>query len=71
MAGKLFGNHIEPACEYCEHGQKTKDGQMILCKRNGVVAPYFSCWKFLYAPLKRMPKSVQALPQYTAEDFKI
>ncbi len=66
---KLFGNHIEPACEYCENGRMTKDGQMVLCERHGIVAPYFSCRKFIYAPLKRIPKGNKPLPQYKQEDF--
>ena len=38
MKSVLFGRHIEPACEYCELGRPTRDGQMILCekKRSGV-----------------------------------
>ena len=28
---KLFGNHIEPACGYCERGTASKDGNMVLC----------------------------------------
>ncbi|MDF2567562.1 MAG: hypothetical protein K0R90_1018 [Oscillospiraceae bacterium] len=71
MAKKLFGNHIEPACEYCEHGKKTRDGQMVLCERKGVVAPYFCCRKFLYAPLKRVPKTTPALPKYDKEQFEL
>ena len=39
MKGVLFGRHIEPACEYCELGRPTRDGQMILCEKNGAVSP--------------------------------
>lgn len=53
---KLFGNHIEPACGYCERGTASKDGNMVLCESKGVVAPFYSCRKFVYAPLKRVPK---------------
>ncbi len=68
---KLFGNYIDPACEYCERGRKTKDGQMVLCERYGVVAPYFSCRKFEYAPLKRVPKGIRPLPSYQKKDFEL
>ena len=66
---KLFGEHIDPACEYCEHGSKTSDGQMILCMRNGVVAPFFHCKRFSYSPLLRIPKKPQPMPKFEAKDF--
>ncbi|MGI5855758.1 MAG: hypothetical protein ACOX64_04755 [Candidatus Merdivicinus sp.] len=71
MKSVLFGRHIEPACEYCELGRPTRDGQMVLCEKNGAVSPCFSCRKFVYAPLKRRPKTHQLLPAYRDEDFRI
>ena len=59
---KLFGNHIEPACGYCERGTASKDGNMVLCESKGVVAPFYSCRKFVYAPLKRVPKRARPRP---------
>jgi len=67
----LFGKNIDPACEYCEWGRPSQDEKMILCRHNGVVAPYFSCRRFKYAPLKRKPKPVPVLPDYNPEDFKL
>lgn len=71
MKKQLFGSQIEPACEYCHKGHKTMDGQMVLCKSKGVVAPYYSCRKFDYDPLKRIPLRPQPLPEYSQEDFKL
>lgn len=68
---KFFGNRIEPACEYCANGTKSKDGESILCERQGIVAPYFSCRKFVYDPLKRIPKRMPKLPDYDEEMFKL
>lgn len=69
---KLFGNNIEPACEYCEKGSAVGKGQMILCSHKGVVAPYFHCRKFTYTPLKRVPaKPTPPLPEYSPDDFKL
>ena len=68
---KLFGNNIEPACEYCEKGSSAGNGQMILCPFKGVVAPYFQCRRFVYAPLKRIPKRTAPLPQYSPDDFNL
>ena len=69
--GKLFGGRIEPACEYCELGNRQETGDMILCAQRGVVAPYYSCRKFVYAPLKRIPSRPRALPQYSPDDFQL
>ena len=71
MKPVFFGRRVEPACEYCELGRPTRDGQMILCPKNGVVAPCYSCRRFVYAPLKRRPARQQILPQYSKEDFKL
>ena len=67
----LFGGRIDPACQYCEYGRMTKDLQMVVCKKNGAVAPYFSCKNFQYSPLKRIPRRTAPLPRYSKEDFKL
>ena len=48
-------NEIEKVCAYCEHAASLKDKNFMLCKTRGVVASSFSCRKFLYDPLKRIP----------------
>lgn len=71
MANKLFGNNIEPACEYCMYGTKSRNG-MILCLKVGIVNPFYNCKKFDYDPLKRIPRRPNhRLPKYSPEDFKI
>ena len=67
----FFGNNISPACEYCAKGEKAADGKTILCERKGVVSPYASCRKFQYDPLKRTPKVMPAIPEYTQADFSL
>ncbi len=67
----LFGRNIEPACEYCENGSPTIDGQMIKCKYKGIISKHDSCKKFIYAPLKRVPKRRPSLPQYDPDEFKL
>ena len=47
---KLFGSRIEPACEYCKLGEPSSDGQMILCRSKGIVAPYFPAANSVTAP---------------------
>ena len=53
----LFGNFVEPACRYCQH--------------RGVVAPYDSCRKYRYDPLRRVPSRQPVLPQYDQSDFEL
>lgn len=56
MAKKmLFGNNIKPSCKYCEIAQ-AGEGDKIICPKMGVVKAYDSCKKFIYDPLKRIPK---------------
>lgn len=68
---KLFGNTIEPACLYCQHGRPAADRVMILCRKYGPVAPHYHCRKFIYDPLKRVPKRPKKMPGFTAEDFSL
>ena len=68
---KLFGNTIEPACGYCEYGKISADDQMVLCEKYGPVAPFYSCRKYVYAPLKRIPGKNKVLPQYDPNDFSL
>lgn len=71
MAKAFFGSKIDPACAYCEYGKLTKDGQTVLCNRHGVVAPFYCCKKFVYAPLKRVPGKVHTLQKFEKSDFAL
>lgn len=73
MFGKkeLFGNNIDPACGYCRFGKPTNDGGRILCPNAGVTAPHYSCKKFRYDPLKRVPTRQQELPRYDKSEFEL
>lgn len=53
--GKYFGKAIEPRCEYCEFGKRSKDGDKMLCNKKGLVDMSYHCPKFIYSPLKRIP----------------
>ncbi len=71
MKKPFFGSKIDPACAYCEQGKLTKDGQTVLCSRHGVVAPFYSCKKFIYAPLKRNPGNIPVLKKFNKSDFSL
>lgn len=67
----LFGNHVEPACRHCRFSRETADGRMMLCQHQGVVAPYYSCRKYRYDPLRRVPSRQAVLPEYDKSDFEL
>lgn len=67
---KLYGTKIAPACSYCIYGTQASDRKMIFCKQRGVVSPYYSCRKFKYDPLMRVPRR-QELPQLDPSDFTL
>jgi len=72
MRKKLYGNHIEATCEYCQSGRRSSDGKAVLCPKKGVVPLYHHCRKFVYDPLKRIPVTPPAPAEtYTPEDFRI
>ncbi|MCL2488047.1 MAG: hypothetical protein FWE80_05120 [Oscillospiraceae bacterium] len=71
MKQKLFGNNIQPACEVCLFGRRAVDGKTVLCPQRGVVPLYYSCRRFKYDPLKRMPRRNPSLPKHRAEEFTL
>lgn len=68
---RLFPKKAYSACKNCRYGRKTSNGEKILCTRKGIVEPDYTCRKYLYDPLKRVPKRRLALPTFTADDFKL
>ena len=44
---------------------------MVLCTKKGLVSTLYSCRKFLYDPLQRIPRRRPELPSFTAEDFSL
>jgi hypothetical protein len=52
---RLFNKYIEPSCSYCRFGTHIGNGE-IACMKLGVVETNFSCKKFSYDPLKRVPE---------------
>ena len=73
MRRKLYGNNIQPCCEYCQSARRATDGRVMLCSRRGIVPMYHKCRKFRYAPCKRIPPKPKApdFSDYTKEDFSL
>ena len=67
---KLFGNKIHPACQYCTEAMQQMS-ENVLCLKKGIVSPHYSCKKFIYDPLKRVPPRPQSLQKYETKDFSI
>ena len=59
---KYFRNDITPQCSYCQYGTRSKDGNMVLCEKIGMVKLDYSCSKFTYSPLKRVPVKQLSIP---------
>ena len=68
----LFRKKIPHSCEYCIHGTKLDEDQ-ILCVKCGVVFEAEKCRKFKYDPCKRVPAKPKALDfsQYDDHDFSL
>ena len=52
---KYFDKKIDPKCDYCSYGKRTKGGNRVLCEKRGLVEQNYSCKAFIYSPLKRIP----------------
>ncbi|MBQ1537937.1 MAG: hypothetical protein IIZ73_06460 [Ruminococcus sp.] len=57
-----FGNNISPSCSYCLYGNRSKEGNKVLCERQGLVDADYSCKKWIYDPIKRIPKKQLEIP---------
>ncbi len=68
----LFRKKMPQSCEYCIHGTKLEEDQ-ILCVKRGVVFESEKCRKFKYDPCKRVPAKPKALDfsQYDDHDFSL
>ena len=47
MAKKsYFGNRISPSCSYCLFGNRSREGNKVLCEKQGLVDADYSCKKW-------------------------
>ena len=67
----LFGNRIQAACVYCELSYPAGQEDFRLCFKKGIVRPDFSCAKFRYDPIMRIPNRPLELEEYDAKEFKL
>lgn len=67
MKNKLFNKNIDCNCEYCDNFTDV-NGEYI-CKLNREINENGKCRKFIYNPLKRVPKRKPKLPEYDPNEF--
>jgi hypothetical protein len=66
---KLFGDTIEPDCEYCANF--TVRGEKRACKYGMDSADPSHCSRFQYDPLRRTPCCFSPLKKQNPDDFKL
>ncbi|MDP4120612.1 MAG: hypothetical protein Q8876_06120 [Bacillota bacterium] len=66
---KLFGNHIQVDCHYCQN-TKLHDENFYSCKLDRKLSKG-KCRKFVYDPLLRVPQGSPILQTFDAKDFKL
>ena len=52
---------IARMCEFCRFASEIKSTDDMLCNYRGVVDKEYSCRKFVYDPLKRVPRKLPEL----------
>ena len=55
----LFRKKIPSSCQYCTHGVRLDDEQ-IVCTKKGLLREDCACRRFRYDPLKRIPPRKKA-----------
>ena len=71
MRQKLYGNRVTPACETCRNARRSFDGKVMLCPRRGAMPLYERCRKYVYDPLKRVPRRRPKQSAHTADEFSL
>lgn len=67
----MFSKDIPKVCVYCQYGTNLHNGKHVLCHRKGIVTSDFRCKKFIYSPLKRIPKRKKNIAAFDISDFSI
>lgn len=72
MKQKLFDDKkYSKLCKNCFFGRSTKEKDIVLCEKKGVVDPDGKCTHYKYDPLKRVPEKTKLISDYSEEDFKL
>ena len=55
-------DNIVKMCEYCRFAGHIAGTEDMLCDKKGVVPKGYTCRRFLYDPLKRVPRRLPEFP---------
>ena len=55
--------NFDSTCAFCENASGIYDEDSMICKTKGVVSKLYSCRKFIYDPLKRVPPRTVSAPK--------
>ena len=59
----MKNNNFDRICAFCENSSGIYDEDSMVCKKKGVVSKIYSCRKFVYDPLKRVPPKTVSAPK--------
>lgn len=48
---------IDKICAYCEYARDSHEREFVICTKKGVVHAMGKCRKFIYDPMKRIPRT--------------
>lgn len=65
----VYNKNIERCCGHCANAQISAALKLVFCKFKGPVSEGDVCRKFAYDPLKRTPKAIAPLPEFSEDDF--
>ena len=71
MPKPLFTGDITRCCACCARGRMASHGDQVLCPHKGIVDSAFHCRRFVYDPLRRVPRKVPPLPAFDRSDFEL
>ena len=71
LSNRFFNKKIPKNCSYCANARKSKALNIIFCKFKGPVFENNCCGKYVYDPLKRVPRQTQPIGKFTIEDFDL
>ncbi len=66
---KTDSRDVQAVCEYCEHAVLINDEENVLCGKKGIINRSSSCRKYVYDPLKRIPKPMPDIPRLSEDDI--
>ena len=55
------GSDTPKVCGYCRYASAIAGAEEMLCEHRGVVSQEYRCRKFVYDPLKRVPRRLPEL----------